>query len=204
MKTNNTEELILFSIDKISQINRILLWDIIKKDHNLGKDIQSPIQIQFIDYINKMPRQLRTVSYIAKEFELKKSTVSGSINNLIDKGYLEKDPDENDKRVFHLKTTQKCREELVLIDDKNKSLINIIKKIPEYEKKIVLNFFMNMMKELYDKNLMAQFRICLTCVNYNKESPDNKSYYCSLLDEFIDDSQIRTSCTSYKEEYKKF
>jgi DNA-binding MarR family transcriptional regulator len=119
MKNDESESLsenIITAIEKISQINRLILWDI-SKEENL-----SPIQIQFIDYINRMPLQMSTISNLAMEFDLKKSTVSDSISNLIKKGFLEKKQDKQDKRIFYLYLTKSSFEKISIIEERNKKI----------------------------------------------------------------------------------
>ena len=189
----NIDEIILFAIEKISQINKLLLWNIVKTEKI------SPIQIQFIDYINKMPLETTTVSNLAEEFELKKSTVSDSVNSLINKGYLERIQDHNDKRVFYFKLTEKTKEKLGILNKKNDIFRNIIKNYSFEQKEEVVKFFLDLMNELYEEKIIQPAKMCLTCNNFIKDyNPgDSKPHYCKLINKYVSIDEIKIHCNSY-------
>lgn len=53
-----------------------------------------------------------TAAEIADELDMDKPTISGIINRLVDKGYIEKTPHSRDKRASLLKLTEYCVEKL--------------------------------------------------------------------------------------------
>ena len=191
----NADELIIFSIEKLSQINRKLFWDISRKNK------LSPIQMQFIEHIARSGKENCTVTKIAETFELKKATVSDSIKTLIVKGYLTKIYDEEDKRIFYLATTKKCGKELDMLNQKNEILVEAIRTFSHGQKEEVVNFFMHLLKNLYDEKVIHNANICLTCRNFefagNKHHRPVKKYHCSYLDRYFSDADIKNNCMAY-------
>ena len=83
-RINDIDSRIALSIEKLIQVQRLLLWDVAKK-YNL-----SPIQTQFIIFLNRHSPGLRKVSVLADEFDLTRATVSDAITSLEHKGLLQK------------------------------------------------------------------------------------------------------------------
>jgi DNA-binding MarR family transcriptional regulator len=89
------------SIDKLSELigtfqTQLLSGDL--KEYTLR-------QLYYIELINK--HDGISVSEIAKMLDVKKSTVSIAINQLIEKGIVTKIQSNDDKRVYFLQLTQK-------------------------------------------------------------------------------------------------
>jgi DNA-binding MarR family transcriptional regulator len=188
---DNSDELILFSIEKISQINRKLFWDISKKTG------LSPIQLQFLDFISRSKPEYCTVSGLADEFELKKATVSDSVKTLIQKGYLEKKADRDDGRRFILMLAKKSSRDIGLLKGKNKIFTDAIKTFSSLQKENAVGFFMNMIKNLYESNVIHNAHLCLTCRNFSFPDGEEGKYHCKLLNAFFSDKEIKNNCMSY-------
>ena len=187
---------ILVGIEKICQISKILLWDIAKEE-NL-----SPIQIQFLDYINRIPQELRTLTNLSLEFDLKKSTVSDSINNLIKKGFLEKMQDSEDKRVFYLNLTSKAQGKIEKIDQWNSTIYEKIKSVSKEDKNIISDFFVNIIKDLYEEKVIKVAKMCFYCsnfqkMNYNESSENKLPYYCSFTKRYFSNNEVNFNCESF-------
>jgi DNA-binding MarR family transcriptional regulator len=188
------DENIVIAIEKISQINRVNLWKIAKEEGI------SPIQIQFIDYISKMSLELTTISNLSMEFDLKKSTVSDSISNLINKGFLEKVIDEYDKRKFYLKLTEKSILKLELINERNKIIFDKLKDFSSEDKTIVLNLLMRLIKSLFNEGVVQSAKMCLTCKNFteNKDINSETLHFCNFLNIPMATRDLHFNCTSHK------
>ena len=72
------------ALERISQVYRLLLWDHAK---DLGL---SPIQIQLLIFVGHHKAALCNVSYLAKEFNVTKPTISDAVRVLFQKGTIEK------------------------------------------------------------------------------------------------------------------
>ena len=100
VKASDINEKIAFSLERISQIFRILLWEKAKKFK------LSPIQIQFLLYLNNHKAYFCTVSNLAEEFSLTRATVSDAVKALVKKKLLLKRASPKDGRIFILKLSQ--------------------------------------------------------------------------------------------------
>ena len=78
----NLESKILNGLERLSEALKALLWE---KAKTLGI---SPIQIQILLFVSNHQTDICNVSYLAKEFNLTKATISDSVNVLLKKKYL--------------------------------------------------------------------------------------------------------------------
>ncbi|MCG8572638.1 MAG: MarR family transcriptional regulator [Spirochaetes bacterium] len=184
-------ENIYYALEKICQSQRIFLWEIAKIEGF------SPIQIQFIEFIHKMPMDQCTVSHLAKEFDLTKATVSDSIRVLVKKGFLEKTVDKEDKRRVYLLLSQKAKSKMALIDDKSHSLIQIIDTFDEEQKKNFSQFLMELIKKLYDHGYIQTARMCLTCNNMIRNHQEGNPFYCQFANIPMTENQLKVNCQYY-------
>ncbi len=190
-KYNDMDIRIASSLEKLTQVQRVLLWDVAKKE-NL-----SPIQIQFMIFLNKHSDNLRKVSVLAEEFDLTKATVSDAISNLVDKGLLEKIRTKEDKRAFLLDLTSNGKRLIKKIENWQDILVTHISRIPHSDKEKVNLFLTELIRSLFDTGIICIARMCLTCENIQKGS-SNKSNKCSLTGRLFTDSEINLNCDQYK------
>ncbi|HOV13092.1 MAG TPA: MarR family winged helix-turn-helix transcriptional regulator [Spirochaetota bacterium] len=185
---------IITGIEKICQISRILLWDLAKEE-NL-----SPIQIQFLDYLNNKPKELRTLTNLSLEFDLKKPTVSDSINNLIKKDFLVRHQDQDDKRIYYLDLTSKAHEKIEKINRWNLTIYEKIKSVPQNDKSVISKFFVNLIKELYEEKVFKVAKMCYYCANFQKNKDNNNQlpYYCSFTNRYFSDGSVNFNCNEFK------
>lgn len=187
---------ILTGIEKICQISRVLLWDIAKEE-NL-----SPIQIQFLDYLERIPQEQRTLTHLTLEFDLNKSTVSDSITNLIKKGFLEKVQDNEDKRVFYLNLTPMAEGKIEKINQWNSIIYEKIKTVSKENKDIIADFFVNLIRSLHEEKVIKSAKMCFYCsnfknVDYTENSDKRLPYYCSYTDRYFSDSEVNINCVGF-------
>ena len=80
----NLEVKVLNGFERLSEALKSLLWEKAKV-HGI-----SPIQIQLLVFISNHKIEICNVSYMAKEFNVTKATISDAVRVLIKKEYLEK------------------------------------------------------------------------------------------------------------------
>jgi DNA-binding MarR family transcriptional regulator len=88
-------------------------------------------QLYYIELINK--HEGISVSEISKKLEIKKSTVSVAINQLIDLGIITKIQSKDDKRFYFLQLTPKGKEIMKMHMQVHKNTIKKILKILNQE-----------------------------------------------------------------------
>ena len=95
---------IVVGLERISEIFRTLLWAEAKK---FG---MSPIQIQILIFVAYHKSVLCTVSYLAKEFDVTKPTISDAIKALEQKQLILKDYSGLDSRSYSIVLSEKGKE----------------------------------------------------------------------------------------------
>ncbi len=188
---NDIDIRIASSLEKLTQVQKVLLWDVAKKE-NL-----SPIQIQFMIFLNKHSDELRKVSVLAEEFDLTKATVSDAISNLVDKDLLEKIRIKEDKRVFILDLTADGKRLVKKIENWQDILVTHISEISHSDKEKVNLFLTELIRLLFDTGVICIARMCLTCENIQKGS-SSKPNKCVLTGRLFTDSEIDLNCDQYK------
>ncbi len=101
----NMDAKIVASLEKISEVFRVLLWTE-AKEHRV-----SPIQLQLLIFLkyHKDPGQ-RRIAALAREFNLTKATISDSMRVLELKGLIERHNDTDDSRGYNFSLTPKGEE----------------------------------------------------------------------------------------------
>ena len=191
IENNELDLKIAFSLEKMMQVQRILLWEVAKNE-NL-----SPIQIQIMVFLNSHREEFRKVSILADEFDLTKATISDAVSNLESKGIITKSKTETDRRSYLIEFTPKGKKILSRIDSWQEELVKQIAKFPEETKENVLVFFTELIKHLFDSKIISIARMCLTCSNIIVGS-DNKPYTCSLTGRTFDRNEITIECDHYQ------
>ncbi|MGO1470654.1 MAG: MarR family winged helix-turn-helix transcriptional regulator [Tissierella sp.] len=79
--------------------------------------------IEINSFIDEKELGVRAVK-IAERLDMDKPTISGIINRLIDKGYIEKTSNSKDKRSFILKLTLKTKNKLSSLEKINDGVIS--------------------------------------------------------------------------------
>ena len=190
-KYNNIEKNIALGLEKITQVQRVLLWDIAKKE-NL-----SPIQIQFLIFLKDHSDNLRRVSALAEEFDLTKATVSEAVSNLVTKGILCKFRMKEDRRSYILDFTSYGMELVKRIMSWPDILVSHIKKMPMKEKENANLFLIELIKSLFNDGVISIARMCLTCENVRKFS-SGKSFRCDLTGRSFTYNDIIIDCDNYR------
>ncbi|MDD3984824.1 MAG: MarR family transcriptional regulator [Methanobacterium sp.] len=119
----NQELELVESIDKLNEIMQKLQKDILTgqlKEYTLR-------QLYYIELIHK--NEDINVSEISKSIDLKKSTVSIAINQLINLGIVNKIQSTDDKRFYFLKLTSKGNEIIKMHKQAHKNTIKKMLKI---------------------------------------------------------------------------
>lgn len=119
----NQELELVESMDKLSDLMRKFQTQLRKgdlKEYTLR-------QLYYIELIDK--NQGISVSELAKKLEVKKSTVSIAINQLIDLGIVNKIQSDSDKRFYFLQLTSKGNQIMEMHKQIHKNTIKKISKI---------------------------------------------------------------------------
>ena len=135
----NQELELVESMDKLSLLMKKFQTELLNgdlKEYTLR-------QLYYIELIDK--NEGISVSEISKTLELKKSTISIAVNQLIDLGIVDKIQSRNDKRVYFLTLTPKGKNIMEMHKQVHK---NTIKKILNILNPIEVENFINIVDKI--------------------------------------------------------
>ncbi len=178
----------IVALERISETFRVLLWEEAKK-HQL-----SPIQIQLMIFLLYHPKEQRKVSYLAKEFNMTKATVSDSIRVLFKKELITKEKDPNDTRSYTIDLSpsgtaiaQQCS---VFTNPIEKS----IQQLSNDQQDLILDGLMHLINGLNSDGVITVQRMCRNCAQYRYTEG---KHYCSLLELYLKTTELRVDCPEH-------
>lgn len=128
-----------------------------------------------------------TVQSLAAYLGQTKGSISQSISFLEDAGYLIKEQDQNDKRIFHLLLTTKAKNLVAKFND--------FFEFPKLSEKMHLAL-QDILHQLQQKNDFKNFGICSTC-EYNLKK-DGQTAFCALTNENLSGTETLKRCVEHE------
>lgn len=188
-QSRHPESKIVVALERISEAFRVLLWQ------ESTSNALSPLQIQILVFLMfHRPVQCK-ISYLAREFNVSKPTISDSVKLLLERKLLTKQEDLRDKRSFSLSLTTEG-ESIA----RNSSLFAGSIETPlsgfsDAQKKQLLNTLLHLIKGLSDEGIISVQRMCLSCRFYSK---NRSSHFCKLLHTPLQDQDLRIDCPEHE------
>ena len=180
----------LTTLKLIERISTLLRAEQRKKYSSLGLQ---PVHVQALDYLASCNRFSDTPAALTEYLGLTKGTVSQTLQVLVRKEYIEKQQDKVDKRIVHLNMLPAGSELL-----QNLTPFDVFLKA---EEAIANKQFDSISAALYEalpalqsvngKNTFGQ---CKSCITFSEE---NNHYYCLLMQQPLDQSDIEKICREY-------
>lgn len=183
------ESRIVVALERISEAFRVLLWNESKANS------LSPIQIQLLIFIHFHSSEKCKVSYLAKEFNMTKATISDSLRVLLTKDLVNKETDSTDTRSYSLSLTPEGEKIAKKTSFFASSMEKPIEKMDEAQKAIMLNGLLKLIHDLNKTGIITLQRMCLNCSNYQL---DNGVHYCKLLKSRLAESELRVDCEEHE------
>jgi len=188
-QNNKIDGKIVVALERIAEAFRVLLWNE-SKENSL-----SPIQIQILIFIFFHANDKCTVSYLAKEFNLSKPTISESIKLMEQKGFIKKIADAADCRSYSIALTAAGK----LTAEKSSNFAFAIEKplgsLTGEKKEIILSALLDLIYDLNQKGIITVQRMCFTCSNYQKK---NGKHFCNLLQSVLSANELRVDCAEHE------
>lgn len=180
---------IVAGFERLSQVFKVLLWEKAQK-YNL-----SPIQIQVLLFIKNHSKNKSTVSYLAKEFNLTKATVSDTIKTLEQKKYITKEIQLSDSRSYTVALTAEGLQIVLLTQDFTDPLFDIVASKDENEKIILWKSISSIIHELNHLQLITVQNACSNCQYFSEE---NGKIHCRLMNLNLKSNDLRIDCPDHK------
>ncbi len=188
----NLEAKILNGLERLSEALKALLWEKAKV-HGI-----SPIQIQMLLFVANHKTEICSVSYLAKEFNVTKATVSDAVRVLLKKGYLEKDFSPMDNRRYNLSLTPLGTELVSNLCEYATPFEEELSLFQEQDLSAVYDTLAKLIFQLNQRDLIQVQRTCFNCKYYNGDKKNN--HYCNFLKSKLKRQEIRLDCNEFEEE----
>lgn len=181
---------IVASLERISQAFRVLLWQE-SKENSL-----TPLQVQIILFLFTQSDEKRKVSYLAKEFNVTKATISETIKTLEQKNLIIKEEETADARSYIIHLTQKGKEIAEHTAGFAKDVYLPINHLQPDEKHNLLLSLIKIIGHLNKSGVISVLRMCTTCSYYQPSVGENTGF-CTLLNQTFNHSDLRVDCREH-------
>lgn len=188
-QNENLDNKIVAGLERLSQVFRILLWEK-AKIHSL-----SPVQIQLLIFIQHHSADKTTVSYLSREFNVTKPTISDAIKILEKKKLIQKVADKADTRSYMINLTAAGKKIVLETENFTNPLTEIISKITSTDKKVLWANITTLIIKLNKLEVISVQRTCFNCKHYFIK---NKGSFCNLLGIKLLAKDIRIDCGEFE------
>jgi len=154
-----------------------------------------PVQFEVLHYLSICNRYSDTPMAVTEYLGLTKGTVSQTLKVLEKKDLLIKQPDENDKRISHLRLTHEGTE-LILKTIPTAMFVNASKALSEKKQLEIVSSLKQLLTTLLEANDLKTFGVCKSCC-YNEKTEDN-GYFCRLVEQPLSTDDIQLICREHK------
>lgn len=152
-----------------------------------------PVQLEALDYLNRANRYSDTAMAVTEYLGQTKGTVSQTLKVLLNKGYIEKRPDPEDKRIFHLAVTPTGRR--ALSECKPSPLLRKAAQLLENgELEITVKHLRELLHALQEANNFRTFGQCSGCVHNMVSDGD---HWCGLTRQPLSISDTQLICREF-------
>ncbi len=186
------ERKILNGLERLSEALKALLWEQAKE---FGI---SPIQIQIVLFVSSHRIDLCNVSYLAREFNVTKATISDAVRVLVKKGYLEKDYAPTDKRRYNLVISSSGEELINQLSEYASPISEELSVFSELELSNVFDLISKLIYQLNQRDVIQVQRTCYNCIYYSGNKKNR--HYCNLLNSRLKKTDIRLDCKEFEQD----
>ncbi|MBX2840862.1 MAG: MarR family winged helix-turn-helix transcriptional regulator [Flammeovirgaceae bacterium] len=189
LQLGNLDSKIIVALERISEAFRVNLWQEAKETG------LSPIQIQLMIFMAFHGQEKCKVTYLAKEFNMTKATVSDAIKMLEKKALIDKSTDPEDSRSYTIQLTKQGRE----VAKKSALFANgFSKALSGNNAKQKTDFLLQLLQiinQLHGSGVIEIQRMCFSCGHYEQ----NEGHYCQLLNKPLLNFELRVDCPEHQE-----
>jgi len=160
----------------------------------VGKGLQ-PVQMEALHYLSSCNRYSNTPAAVADYLGLTKGTVSQTLGVLENVGFIEKLPDLKDRRVVHLKVTE--RGAAVVGELIPPAILQAaMAQAPEAEQDFILDALERVLRAMQRANQLRTFGACQTC-RYHQVA-EGGARRCGLTGEILLAADIDKICREHE------
>ncbi|MGR9116574.1 MAG: MarR family winged helix-turn-helix transcriptional regulator [Gammaproteobacteria bacterium] len=174
----------------IDRISTLLRSEERKKYTALGLQ---PVHGQILEYLDKCNKLSDTPAAVTEYFGLTKGTVSQSLQVLERKGFIEKIPNPQDRRILHLRLSEigeRILEEIQTFDMLPKNEQDILAK----QFNLINEALISTLVALQKANNLKSFGICYTCARFSEV---DRHYHCELTQQPLSQEEAGRICREH-------
>jgi DNA-binding MarR family transcriptional regulator len=184
---------IVAGLGKIALVLRSRAWK------GAGAAGVTPTQADMLRLLDESAQGLR-LSNLAKLLGISAPTASDSINALVAKGLVAKEPG-SDRRSVSLKPTARGTEVAAQVSDWPDFLARAVDTLPAAEQGALLRALLKVLRALQESNDIRPQRMCVTCRYFrpyvHAEGPH--PHHCDLVGAAFGDRALRLDCPEQEE-----
>lgn len=185
------DDKIVAALERVSQAFRVMLWEQ-SKTHQL-----SPIQIQVLIFLLHHTEDVCKVSYLAKEFNVTKATISDTIKTLSNKSLIQRVHAPQDSRSYIIQLTDKGKSVADSTSQFSQAFNAPLQGLSAAQKHALLESLFTIIKQLNNAGIVSVQRMCFSCIHY-KTGHQGEQHYCTLLNQPLTSFDLRIDCPEHQ------
>ena len=183
---------IAVGLERIGQVYRALLWQV-SQQHKL-----SPIQLQFLVFLDTHRADRCTVGGLAREFQLSAPTVSDAVSTLARKGLVMRRQRVKDRRSQTIELTEAGRSLAVEVNGYPEPIRAAVATWDEPVRVRFLDGVLNLIAALHGTGHIPVARLCRTCSHFDRNPGGDPPYFCRLIKRPFGLSDMRVDCPEHR------
>lgn len=187
-QNSSTDALLVAALERVAETFRVMLWEQ-AKEHGL-----SPIQVRVLLFLNGHGEEMATLTYLAKEFNVTKATMSEVVKVLTEKKLVQKKDNAADTRIQLLKITAQGKKTAAATGGFANRLLPFFDGLENSDKLRFKEVLLEMIFHLYKEQVVTVQRMCFSCVHY---SSSNNKPFCNLLKIPLITEALRMDCPEH-------
>jgi len=191
IQNSTNDAMIVAALERIGESFRVMLWEQ-AKEHGL-----SPIQVQSLIFLNTHDERMATVTYLSKEFNVTKATMSDVVRVLTEKKLIVKKDNKEDTRAQVLKLTPQGKKIATATGGFANALWKQIAQLTERQKTGFKAILLDLIFNLYQQNIITMQRMCFSCTHF---STANNKHFCNLLKIPLTPDHLRLDCPEHEQQ----
>jgi DNA-binding MarR family transcriptional regulator len=189
-QNSSNAALILAALERVGESFRVMLWEQAKA-YGL-----SPIQVQSLIFLHTHDEALATVTYLSKEFNVTKATMSDVIKVLTEKKLVIRKDNPSDSRAQVLKLTLQGKKVAAAAGSFANSMLSQILQLTDRQQTEIKTILLNLIYQLYKEKIITMQRMCFTCIHF---STANNKHFCNLLKIPLTPDHLRLDCPEHEQ-----
>jgi DNA-binding MarR family transcriptional regulator len=188
-QTQNLSSKIVVALERIAEAFKVGLWDESKK-YQL-----SPIQIQILIFLRFHSPEKCKVSYLAKEFNITKATVSDAVKVLLAKELIYKQIEPEDTRSYQLFLSESGKKIAQASAFFSGNFEKAISQIPDNDQFNLFNQLYTLIAKLNQAGVVSVQRMCFNCQFYQA---NQGTHFCQFLQQSLKTDDLRVDCPEHQ------